>query len=89
MDRRVWRARAQGGYTRVYEVVDGVEQSPTISVAKKSFGEQMARELNAAYERGVADSKADHFREAKVKVADMLKEMGHQKQADLVRQAPI
>lgn len=89
MERRIWRARAQGGYTRVYEIEDGKERAPKISVGKRLFGEQIASELNAAYSMGVADSKADHEREAKVKIADLLKEMGHDKAADLVRQAPI
>ncbi|QNJ57647.1 hypothetical protein SEA_KEANU_41 [Streptomyces phage Keanu] len=89
MDRRVWRAKAQGGYTRVFEIVDGRELSPKISVPRKVFGEQIASELNAAYSMGVADSKADHERAAKAKIADLLKEMGHDKAADLVRQAPI
>lgn len=89
MDRRVWRARAQGGYTRVFEVVDGEEQSPEISVNKKIFGEQIARKLNDAYARGVADSQVDHTRTAKIKIADLLKEMGHDKAADMVRGAPI
>jgi hypothetical protein len=89
MDRRVWRARAQGGYTRVFEIVDGEEKSPEISVNKKIFGEQIARKLNDAYAQGVADAKVDHTRDAKVKIADLLKEMGHDKAADLVRGAPI
>ncbi|AZS06682.1 hypothetical protein HOU95_gp042 [Streptomyces phage Hiyaa] len=89
MDRRVWRARAQGGYTRVFEIVNGAERSPEIAVNKKVFGEQIARKLNEAYAWGVADSKADHEREAKIKIAELLKEMGHDKAADLVRQAPI
>lgn len=89
MDRRVWRAKAQGGYTRVFEVVDGRELSPKISVPRKVFGEQIASELNTAYARGVADSKPDHVREAKVKIADLLKEMGLEKAADVVRGAPI
>lgn len=89
MDRRVWRAKAQGGYTRVFEVVDGAARTPTISVAKKVFGEQVASALNDAYAAGVADSEADHVRTAKGKIADLLNEMGHDKAADLVRQAPI
>lgn len=89
MDRRVWRARAQGGYTRVYEIVDGKEFSPRISVNKKVFGEQIANSLNNAYAAGVADSEADHVRSAKGKIADLLVEMGHDKAADVVRQAPI
>lgn len=89
MDRRVWRAKAQGGYTRVFEVEDGRERAPKISVPRKLFGEQIARELNTAYALGVADSKTEHEREAKQKIADLLKEMGHDKAADLVRQAPI
>lgn len=89
MDRRVWRAKAQGGYTRVFEVVDGRQLPPKISVPRKVFGEQIASELNAAYSQGVADSKPEHEREAKTKIADLLKEMGHDKVADLVRQAPI
>jgi hypothetical protein len=89
MDRRVWRARAQGGYTRVYEIENGAELSPTISVNKKVFGEQLARNLNDAYAAGVADSKAEHTRAAKVKIADLLAEMGHDRAADVVRQAPI
>lgn len=89
MDRRVWRAKAQGGYTRVYEIEDGRERSPEISVNKKVFGEQIASKLNAAYAAGVADSKTEHEREAKMKIADLLKEMGHDKAADLVRKAPI
>ena len=56
MDRRVWRARAQGGYTRVYEIVEGRELSPRIAVNKKMFGEQIAEALNKAYAAGVADS---------------------------------
>lgn len=89
MDRRVWRAKAQGGYTRVFEVVDGQPQSPKISVPRKVFGEQIASELNMAYAQGVEDSKSDHVREAKVKIADLLREMGHDKAADVVRGAPI
>lgn len=89
MDRRIWRAKAQGGYTRVFEVVDGQPQSPKISVPRKVFGEQIANELNEAYSRGVADSKPDHVREAKVKIAELLKEMGLDKAADVVRGAPI
>jgi hypothetical protein len=89
MDRRVWRARAQGGYTRVFEIVDGEAKSPEISMNKRAFGEQIARKLNEAYAAGVADAKADHEREAKLKIADLLKEMGHDKAADLVRGAPI
>jgi hypothetical protein len=89
MDRRVWRARAQGGYTRVFEVADGVEKSAKISVPKKLFGEQIARELNNAYELGARDAEADHARAAKGKIADLLREMGHDKAADLVQKAPI
>ena len=89
MDRRVWRAKAQGGYTRVYEIEDGKERSPEISVNKKVFGEQIASKLNGAYAAGVADSEAEHFRTAKIKIADLLKEMGHEKAAEVVRQAPI
>jgi len=89
MDRRVWRARAQGGYTRVFEIENGAEHSPTISVNKRVFGDQIARKLNEAYSLGAADSKPDHVREAKIKIADMLQEMGHDKAADLVRKAPI
>lgn len=89
MDRRVWRAKVQGGFTRVIEVEYGSEKPAKISVPRKMFGEQIARELNAAYAAGVADSKPDHMREAKVLIADMLKEMGHDKAADLVRGAPI
>lgn len=89
LDRRVWRAKAQGGYTRVFEVVDGKESSAQISVNKKVFGEQIASSLNNAYAAGVADSEADHIRSAKGKIADLLAEMGHDKAADLVRQAPI
>lgn len=89
MDRRVWRAKAQGGFTRVFEVVDGQPQSAKISVPRKMFGEQIASELNAAYAAGVEDSKMDHQREAKVKLADLLKEMGLDKAADVVRGAPI
>lgn len=89
MDRRVWRAKAQGGYTRVVEIVDGAERSPEIAVNKKVFGEQIARKLNEAYAWGVADSKADHERETKVKLANLLKEMGHEKAAEVLYQAPI
>ncbi|QJD53988.1 hypothetical protein SEA_GALACTICA_40 [Streptomyces phage Galactica] len=89
MDRRVWRVRASGGYTRVIEVVDGAECSPTISVNKKMFGEQIARTLNQAYRDGAQDSKQDHAQEAKQKLADLLQEMGHDKAADVVRQALI
>lgn len=89
MDRRVWRARAQGGYTRVIEIVNGREQTPKISVNKKAFGEQLAKELNQAYAQGVADAKPDVTYEVKARVADMLKEMGHDKAADLVRGAPL
>lgn len=89
MDRRVWRAKAQGGYTRVIEVVDGQPKSPKISVPRKVFGEQIANELNAAYSAGVRDSKSEHEREAKTKIADLLKEMGLDKAADVVRGAPI
>lgn len=89
MDRRVWRAKAQGGYTRVFEVVDGQPQSAKISVPRKVFGEQIASELNTAYAQGVADSKPDHIREAKVRIAELLQEMGHEKAADVVRGAPI
>jgi hypothetical protein len=89
VDRRIWRARAQGGYTRVYEIVNGREKSPRIAVNKKVFGQQIADALNQAYAAGVADSAPDHTREAKVKIADLLQEMGHEKAADLVRQAPI
>lgn len=89
MDRRVWRARTQGGYTRVFEVEDGSAKSPTISVNKKVFGEQLASKLNAAYAAGVADSQVEHYSAAKGKIAALLKEMGHDKAADLVRQAPI
>lgn len=89
MDRRVWRARAQGGYTRVFEIVDGQSKSPTISVPRKMFGEQIASELNAAYAAGVADSKSEHEQAAKVRIADLLKEMGMDKASDMVRSAPI
>ncbi len=89
VERRKWRARSQGGYTRVYEVVDGRERSPKISVPRRIFGQQLADELNAAYAAGVADSKTDHEQETKVRLADLLKEMGHDKAADLVRQAPL
>lgn len=89
MDRRVWRAKAQGGYTRVFEVVNGTQQPPKISVPRKMFGEQIATELNTAYAAGVADSKDEHTREAKVRIADLLAEMGHDKAADVVRKAPI
>lgn len=89
MERRVWRVRASGGYTRVIEVIDGSEATPKISVNKKMFGEQIARTLNQAYADGVNDSKPDHLREAKTKIADLLAEMGHDKAADLVRKAPI
>jgi hypothetical protein len=89
MDQRVWRAKAQGGYTRVIEVVNGTERSPEISVNKKTFGEQIARKLNEAYALGVADSEADHARETKVKMAELLAEMGFDKAADVVRQSPV
>lgn len=89
MDRRVWRAKPQGGYVRVYEIVNGRELTPTISVSKRVFGEQLARTLNTAYAAGVADSEAEHTRLAKARIADLLKEMGHDKVSDIVRQAPI
>ena len=89
MDHRVWRARAQGGYTRVYEVVDGRELSPKISVNKKVFGEQIARALNQAYADGAQDSRPEVAREVKTRIADMLKEMGQDKAADMVRGAPL
>lgn len=89
MEHRIWRAKARGGYTRVYEVVDGAEQSPKISVSKKTFGEQIARELNQAYAAGVADSEADHARATKAKMADLLAEMGFDRAADVVRGTPL
>lgn len=89
MDRRVWRVTAQGGYTRVYEVVDGKKLSPEISVNKKTFGEQIARTLNQAYSDGAADARPDTVHEIKTRIADLLKEMGHDKAADVVRQAPL
>jgi len=89
MDRRVWRAKAQGGYTRVFEIVDGNPLPPKISVPRKMFGEQIATELNTAYSAGVADSKDEHTRAAKLKIAELLAEMGLDKAADVVRGAPI
>ena len=89
MDPRVWRAKRQGGYVRVYEIVNGKEQAPTISVGQKTFGDQLASTLNRAYAAGVADSKADHQRAAKLKLANLLAEMGHDKAADVVRGAPM
>jgi hypothetical protein len=89
MDRRIWRAKAQGGYTRVIEVVNGTERSPEISVNKKVFGEQIARKLNDAYAMGVADSEADHARDTKVRVADLLAEMGYDQAAEVVRSTPL
>ena len=65
------------------------ELSPKISVPRKVFGEQIANELNAAYSMGVVDSKPDHVRETKLKIADLLREMGHDTAADVVRGAPI
>lgn len=89
MDRRVWRTRKQGGYFRVVEVVDGVAQSPRISVNKQMFGEQISTALNDAYRAGAEDSRIEHESAAKAKLADLLKEMGHEKAADVVRGAPI
>lgn len=89
MDQRVWRAKAQGGYTRVYEVINGKEQTPHISVNKKTFGEQIARALNQAYQDGAQDAKPDTVREVKTRIADLLKEMGEEKAADMVRGAPL
>lgn len=88
MERRVWRAKAQGGYVRVFEYEYGNQLSGPITVNRKVFGEQIAAALNAAYARGVADSRDDHAREVKQKLADLLAEMGHEKAADIVRQAP-
>ncbi len=89
MDHRVWRARAQGGYTRVYEVVDGRELSPNISVNKKAFGEQIARALNQAYADGAKDARPDTAREVKTRIADLLIELGYEQAADAVRCAPL
>lgn len=89
MDRRVWRARPSGGYTRVFEIVDGRELSPKIAVNKKMFGEQIASALNQAYADGAQDSKPDAARETRVKIADLLLEMGYEKAADVVRSTPI
>lgn len=88
MERRVWRARAQGGYIRVFEYEHGNQTGTPITVSRKVFGEQVAAALNAAYMQGVADSRDDHAREVKQKLADLLAEMGHEKAADIVRQAP-
>lgn len=72
MERRVWRARAQGGYTRVFEYVDGREQSNPISVNSKIFGDQMARALNQAYQAGLADGAQEGRKQGRDKVANML-----------------
>lgn len=88
MERRVWRARAQGGYIRVFEYEYGNQTGTPITVSRKVFGEQVAAALNAAYMRGVADSRDDVAMSTKTKLADLLLEMGHEKAADIVRQAP-
>lgn len=88
MERRVWRAKAQGGYVRVFEYEYGNQLSGPITVNRKVFGEQIAAALNAAYARGVADSRDDVALSTKTKLADLLLEMGHEKAADIVRQAP-
>ena len=89
MDKRVWRTEVQGGYVRIFEHVDGQRKGNPISVGKRVFGDQIAAALNAAYAAGVADSRADHARETKTKLADLLLEMGHDKAADIVRQAIV
>jgi len=87
MDRRVWRAKARGGYTRVLEIVDGREVGEPISVNGKRFGEQLAHRLNEAYAAGVADQRADIERAERNRIADMLEEDDFLGAADAVRQS--
>lgn len=72
MEKRVWRAKRQGGYTRVFEYIDGSVQPNPISVNGNHFGEQIARALNAAYEAGMKDAAADGRKVGRDSVADML-----------------
>lgn len=72
MERRVWRAKQQGGYTRVFEYVDGKQLANPISVNGKHFGAQIAKALNDAYDQGMADAAEDGRKVGRDSVADML-----------------
>jgi len=89
VERRTYRARAQGGYVRVFAYLFGVQQSDPIAVKSRTFGEQIANALNKAYEAGVADGTADGRSEGREKVIKVLSDLGMTEAASKARQHPM